>query len=247
MKRSLLLISLFMLFMPLYTEAETSGKMGRDEAFSFLRGAFEAQTSLGEELRTREEVDAILDPYFTDGYKKLFLDANLVEENGKYVTYGTDFGQYYIPYYGFSETTQVVTAKNKAYVFEYFPESSEGPVGYDSHYEGLLLEKSAEGWKVSKYLYDEIPESVIAQSEAPASEMESSGMSLSDLGGEDKAVEAASIHFQLGVNPIGGLFQYAAFIGEEEGGAGHTLVKLDENEDSIEGVSIKPAMPPIFY
>ncbi|WP_053366029.1 DUF3993 domain-containing protein [Bacillus sp. FJAT-27245] len=232
MKKSLFLICAFMLFLPLYTEAETGERMGRDEAFSLLRNAFEAQLSLGEELRSKEEVDAILAPYFTDSYKGLFLEANLVEENGKYVTYGTDFGQYYIPYYGFSDSTQVVVGKNEAYVFEFFPESTDGPVGYDSHYEGLLLVKTPEGWKVSKYLYDDIPDSVISQSELPAAAVDESGMETPAAPEREKAVEAASIHFQLGVNPIGGLFQYAAFIGEGQAGSLAADGKMDVRENA---------------
>ncbi|WP_409275406.1 DUF3993 domain-containing protein [Neobacillus sp. SCS-31] len=214
MKKSLLLVCTFMLFLPLYTQAEAGERMGRDEAFLLLKNAFEAQLSLGEQLRSKEEVDAILAPYFTDDYKELFLEANLVEEDGKYVTYGTDFGQYYIPYYGFSENTQVVVGKNEAYVFEFFPESTEGPVGYDSHYEGLLLVRSPDGWKVSRYLYDNIPDSVISQSELPVATKEINRAEPPAGQEQDNAVEAASIQFQLGVNPIGGLFQYAAFIGE---------------------------------
>ncbi|RDU38403.1 hypothetical protein DRW41_02230 [Neobacillus piezotolerans] len=238
MKKSLLLICAFILFlpiMPLYTEAETSGEMRRDEAFSILRKAFEAQLSLGEQLRTREEVDAILAPYFTDAYKELFLETNLVEEEGKYITYGTDFGQYYIPYYGFSDNTKFVAGKNKAYVFEFFPESNDGPVGYKSHYEGLLLVRSDEGWKVSKYLYDDIPDSVIAQSETQAAMNERGEEESSGAVEQDNDVQAAAIRFQLGMNPIGGLFQYAAFIGkgQDENGA------ADENNGENEALVVQ--------
>ncbi|WP_059169971.1 DUF3993 domain-containing protein [Bacillus sp. FJAT-27445] len=219
MKKALLLICAFMLFMPIYTEAEVEAEgsqMGRDEVFSLLKNAFEAQLSLGEQLRPMSEVEAILSPYFTDSYNKLFLDANLVEENGLYVTYGTDFGQYYIPYYEFSENTKVVVENNKAYVFEFFPENTDGPVGYESHYEGLLLKKSAGMWKVSQYLYNEIPDSIIKQAGEFKVNEEKLPIEKAVWEDEELEVEAASLQFQLGMNPIGGLFQYAAFLGASQ-------------------------------
>jgi hypothetical protein len=135
----------------------------REKVFQFLESAFQAQISLSEKDRTMEEIDALLDPFFTKQYQQQFLEVNLQEQNGKFFTYGTDFGQLYIPFFAFSENTKVVIEKKKIYVFEYFPKNQLGPVGYDAHYEGLLIDKMEEQWKVSQYLVNQVPERIIRQ------------------------------------------------------------------------------------
>jgi hypothetical protein len=146
--------------MPLTAKASGDLK-NRKEVFSFLKRGYEAQVSLSEELRSKEEIQQVLNPYFSENYQKQFWRANIVMENGKYITYGTDFAEYYIPYYQFSKRTKIVFMKNKIYVFEYFPQSSEGPVGYKSHYEGLLIKREKNGWKLDQYLFNNIPKNII--------------------------------------------------------------------------------------
>ncbi|CEG26643.1 DUF3993 domain-containing protein [Bacillus sp. B-jedd] len=236
MKKAIMLICAFIMFLPIHSKAETANS-GRDEIFAALRGGFDAQVSLSEEPRTKQEIKEILNPFFTDDYIGLFWEENVVEENGKYVTYGSDFAQYYIPFYNFSESTEVVQEGNKAYVFEFFPESTEGPVGYDSHYEGLLLTKEDGNWKVSRYLYNQIPESVLNKSakqvktkKAAALKNLSSGEE-SELSGE---AEAASLQFQMGMNPISSLFQYAAFLGSNDAGALENLLNSGSEQLALE-------------
>lgn len=159
-KTSILLLLLLLTLVPLSPQA-TAGLTTRSEVFAFLKDAYKAQFSLSEKGRTTSEVDAVLQPYFTERYKKLFLKANLAKENGKYLTYGSDFAPYYIPYYAFSEKTKVVILPARIYVFEYFPEKSEGPVGYKSHYEGLLLIKEGKQWKVDQSLNNNIPKEIL--------------------------------------------------------------------------------------
>ncbi|RHW31142.1 DUF3993 domain-containing protein [Neobacillus notoginsengisoli] len=212
MKKALVFICALILFMPVYSKAET-GRTDRDEILTSLKKGYEAQMSLSEQLRTKKEIDEVLSPYFTDDYKALFWDANVIEENGKYVTYGSDFAQFYIPYYEFSNSTEVVIDQDKAYVFEFFPANTEGPVGYEDHYEGLLLEKEKGTWKVSEYLYNQIPESILHKSAKMKSETISVNIppaAKTEISGE---AEAASIQFQIGMNPIATVFQYAAFLG----------------------------------
>lgn len=142
-----------------------SGLSNKEEVYKFLQEAFQSQVALSEEERSLEEINELLAPYFTETYKKQFLDENLVSENGKYFTYGTDAALFYIPFFTYSDATKVVTDGGKMYVFEYFPENYEGPVDYESHYEGLLLEKEAGKWKVAQFLYDEIPEEIMKKAE----------------------------------------------------------------------------------
>jgi hypothetical protein len=165
-KKLLLLLFISCLFIPISPQTPHANMELKDrgEVFGFLKEAFQAQAALSEKERTKEEIDGILSPYFSKDYQKEFLKENLKETNGKYLTYASDFAKYYIPFYRYSNNTRVVIKPDKIYVFEYFPESNEGPVGYKSHYEGILLENLSGVWKISKYLYDEVPKEVIKES-----------------------------------------------------------------------------------
>jgi hypothetical protein len=134
---------------------------GREDVFAFLGKAFDSQVSLSEKGRTMDEIEAVLSPYFTEEYKSQFIGENVVGQENDYQTYGTDFAPYYIPFYAFSEKTKVVEMENEIYVVEFFPGNTEGPVGYEDHYEGLKLVIEDGDWKVAQYLYDEVPQEVI--------------------------------------------------------------------------------------
>jgi hypothetical protein len=157
-----LLFGFFVLFVPANAYAQ-SDLHGREEVFEFLGKAFDSQVSLSEKGRTMEEIDSILDPYFTDAYKSGFIDENVVGQENDFQTYGTDIAPYYIPFYAFSDKTKVVESEDEIYVVEFFPSAEEGPVNYEDHYEGLKLIKEKDGWKVAEYLYDQVPEEVIKQ------------------------------------------------------------------------------------
>lgn len=157
------LVSLFLLLfliVPLSPQA-TTGLTTRNEVFNFLKEANRAQVSLSEKGRSKMEIKNILDPYFTDTYQMIFWKENIHRKNGRYLTYGTDFARYYVPYYQFSDRTKVVITLDEIYIFEFFPTRTDGPVGYKSHYEGLRLKKMHGNWKVEKFLYDQIPKRII--------------------------------------------------------------------------------------
>jgi Protein of unknown function (DUF3993) len=139
-----------------------------NSVFQFLQEAFQAQVSLGEQLQYMEDINKLMIPYFTDDYMSVFLEENLVAENGKYITYGTDFPIYYIPFFSYTEETKIIWSEDHIYAFEFFSETNEGPVSYDSHYEGVRLDRAAGDWKVAKYLYDDIPSEIIEQSKNEA-------------------------------------------------------------------------------
>jgi hypothetical protein len=160
MKKTLLLLFVVLLLIPLSPNAK--GKQNtKDEIFSMLQDAFLVQVSLSEKARTKEEIADLLNPYFSKGYQKLFWNENIFEEEGRFVTYGTDFAPFYIPFFHYSDETKVIVSPESIYVFEFFPSTSEGPVGYDDHYEGLLLKKVDGGWKVDEFLYNNIPNSIL--------------------------------------------------------------------------------------
>ncbi|MFE8703507.1 DUF3993 domain-containing protein [Cytobacillus sp. FJAT-54145] len=159
--RAILITFLGILFIfPSISQAQMNLEK-REDVLEFLEYAFEAQVSLNEHERTLEEINDILSPFFSEDYRGLFLEENLVEMDGKFITFGTDFALYYIPFFKFSDHTNVVFQENEIYVYEFFPANGEGPVTYKDHYEGLLLKKIDDEWKVQEYLYDNIPETII--------------------------------------------------------------------------------------
>jgi hypothetical protein len=160
MKKTLLLLLAVLLFIPLSPNAKEKLST-KDEVFDLLQNAFQVQVSLSEKTRTKEEINEILNGYFTKRYQQLFWNENIFEEEGKYVTYGSDFAQYYIPFFQYSDETKVVISTETIYVFEFFPAASDGPVGYDAHYEGVLLKKEDDNWKVDKFLYNDVPNSIL--------------------------------------------------------------------------------------
>jgi Protein of unknown function (DUF3993) len=90
MKKSLMLFLIFFLLMPSFSHAEKNLST-REEVFRFLNLAFNTQVALSEELRTKEEISTLLNPYFSHSYQKKFGNENIVEEEGRYLTYGSDF------------------------------------------------------------------------------------------------------------------------------------------------------------
>lgn len=149
---------------PSHTNAESLNN--NQEVYKFLQNAFHTQVSLSEEERSMKEVDELLDPYFSEGPKAEFLNENLVSENGKYFTLGSDAAAYYIPFFTYSDSTKVVKEGSKIYVYEYFPENNDGPVAYEGHYEGLLLVEQEGEFKVAKFLGENIPKKILKIAES---------------------------------------------------------------------------------
>ncbi|GLB60393.1 DUF3993 domain-containing protein [Cytobacillus sp. NCCP-133] len=142
-----------------------SGFSGNEEVYKFLQEAFQAQVSLSEKERSLEEVMGVLDPYFSETAKETFLNANLISENEKHIIYGSDAASFYIPFFSYSNDTKVVEDKDKIYVYEYFPGTQEGPVGYESHYEGILLEKEKGKMKIVQFLDENIPDLILEKAD----------------------------------------------------------------------------------
>ncbi|WP_102271624.1 DUF3993 domain-containing protein [Cytobacillus massiliigabonensis] len=170
--------------------------------FQFLQEAFRAQVSLGEKLQSMEEIHEALFPYFTEGSMDQFLDENLFTENGKYITYGTDFPIYYIPFFTYTSETKVVRSQDHIFIFEFFPEADEGPVSYESHYEGVRLDKVEGDWKVAEFLYDNIPSEIIEEAEGAATPIK---MELAQ-----KSMVKVSLQIGLVLNPIASFYKYGS-------------------------------------
>lgn len=155
-----LFLAFVLLLLPINTYASSNFNK-RTHVLEFLQEAYQSQIKLSEKERSYEETEKILAPYFTEDYIDLFLNENLFEIDGKYITLGSDFSLYYLPFFKLNEKTKIVPYQQKIYVYEYFPENEEGPVSYRSHYEGILLEFLDGAWKVSESIYGKIPEQVI--------------------------------------------------------------------------------------
>jgi hypothetical protein len=132
-------------------QASTVESLEKEEAFSLLKDGFNAQVSLSEYVRSYEEVKEILDPHFTDGFVKSFLEENLFEEEDGFIIYGSDFAPYYIPYFSYSENTKFVydEVSNTYYVYEKFEENNEGPVSHGEFYALITIQKINNVWNIS--------------------------------------------------------------------------------------------------
>jgi len=130
-------------------------QLNEEEAFRFLQNAFETQVALSEKPRSMEEVKESLGRYFTKEYTDDFIDMNVQEnmEGEGYLAYGTDFALYYIPFFTYDENTKVGydSDHDRWYVYEWFEESSEGPVSYNGHYEAVGLTFEDGRWAVDDY------------------------------------------------------------------------------------------------
>ena len=154
--------NLFLLFVMMilliFPSSHARAQLAEDEEMiQFIQAAFQVQVSLSEMERSMPEIIELLSPYFTESAREKFINENIVEENGRYFTLGTDFPLYYIPFFDYEDKTEVIRGKKQIYIVEFFPKSVEGPVQYDAHYEGILLEKENGLWKVAEFLDDLSP------------------------------------------------------------------------------------------
>ncbi|WP_010192708.1 DUF3993 domain-containing protein [Bacillus sp. m3-13] len=143
-----------------YASAEQSPR--DEEVYTFLKDAFQSQLSLGEKHRSLEEIDLVLDPYFTKEYQQSFLKEHLFEEEAGYITYGTDFPAYYIPFFSYDEETKVMeSSEDEIIIYEFFTSEEDMPSLYDDHYEYVKLQETPSGWKVNDYGFEyEMPDFV---------------------------------------------------------------------------------------
>ncbi|TCJ06163.1 DUF3993 domain-containing protein [Cytobacillus praedii] len=192
-------ILLFSFIFPSLSHADA--RFSEDKSvLQFLHDAFQAQVSLSEQFQSMEEIHNTLFPYFTEDFTREFLDENLVAENGKYITYGTDFPLYYIPFFSYTAETKVIRAQEHIYIYEFFPETDEGPVGYESHYEGIKLNKADGGWKVAEPLNHDVLTEIIKQTNGDTAPVKM------DL--VQKSMMKATLQLGLALNPIASFYKY---------------------------------------
>ncbi|MDR7076466.1 hypothetical protein J2Y03_001469 [Neobacillus niacini] len=98
MKKTLLLLLVVLLLIPLSPNAKVNLNT-KKEVFSLLQDAFQVQVSLSEKTRTKNEIIDLLDPYFSKSYQNLFWKENIFEEEGEFVTYGSDLHHIIFPFF----------------------------------------------------------------------------------------------------------------------------------------------------
>lgn len=148
------IISIITLLLIGSTAASAEGQDTDQEVFAFLQEAFQSQLSLGERHHTMKEIDDILNPYFSTEYQKNFLEEHLFNEKEGYITYGTDFPAYYIPFFSYTDETKIVREEGTITVYEFFQSEENMPSLYDDHYEYVKLKKNTSGWEVVEYGFE---------------------------------------------------------------------------------------------
>ncbi|WP_260284145.1 DUF3993 domain-containing protein [Peribacillus aracenensis] len=128
----------------------------REEVLSLVQDAMENQGSISEEVRTKEAIEAKLGKHFTGDFIKKFVEANVVEVDGGYMAFGSDFAPYYIPFFSYDKNTEIVYGKNGdvIYVQEKFQDTGDGPVSMKKHVESVTLKKENDVWKVMDVNYE---------------------------------------------------------------------------------------------
>jgi hypothetical protein len=146
-------MTIFALFFLGIASASADNPPTDQEIFSFIQEAFQAQLSLGEKHRSLPEIEEKLNPYFSKDYQENFLSEHLFQEEQGYITYGTDFPAYYIPFFSYDDETKIARDEltRKVTVYEFFKSEEDMPSLYDDHYEFIQLEETEEGWRVVEY------------------------------------------------------------------------------------------------
>lgn len=158
-------------------KASSDYKLSEQETFELLEKAFEAQVSLNDKYRTFKEVKATLSPYFGKEYISKFMNENVVFENEGYITYGTDFARFYVPFFSYSDLTKIVydDKEKKMYVYEFFSANKEQPVLYGDHYEMLTLKYEEKKWIITEWTHSKDKSSLIKTLESQPQQEDNQG------------------------------------------------------------------------
>ncbi|MFJ7829895.1 DUF3993 domain-containing protein [Peribacillus sp. NPDC046944] len=128
----------------------------REQVFSLMQEALNDQGSLSEEIRTEKDIKGKLNDHFTEEFIDKFYKANVVQVEGGYMAFGSDFAPYYIPFFSYDDHTEVIYGENLDYMYvqESFEASEGGPVTSGKHVETVTLKKENDVWKVADVSYE---------------------------------------------------------------------------------------------
>lgn len=152
--RMKVLLMIFIIFFALsqheYAKAEEPKGKSQSEILSHVQNAFDAQISLTEKPRSKEEMNDILEEFFVESFINVYFKENVESLNNQYIVYGTDLPKHTIPFFQYDGDTVIEIENRHAMVYEYFEANHDGPVSYEDHYEVVFLKKINNDWKVSK-------------------------------------------------------------------------------------------------
>ena len=153
MKKRLYLVPLLVsIIFTFGTYASANGtKMSEAFFIEQTRQAGEVQFKLAEDGNSYDEIHNILAPFFTPDFIDAFIKEIMFEENDLYYTIGTDFAPLYIPYFTYDDQTKVKITNDsmQVIVYQFFPKSTDGPVGYDDHNAAVIYELMNDEWRIS--------------------------------------------------------------------------------------------------
>ena len=154
MKKKLYLVPLLVSIIFTFGTYASANGTNRSEAFFIeqTRQAGEVQFKLAEDGNSYDEIHTILAPFFTPDFIDVFIKENMFEENDLYYTIGTDFAPLYIPYFTYDDQTKVKITNDsmQVIVYEFFPKSTDGPVGYEDHNAAVIYELMNDEWRISR-------------------------------------------------------------------------------------------------
>ncbi|XXM73343.1 DUF3993 domain-containing protein [Lysinibacillus sphaericus] len=137
---------------------QTQASMFTDkQAMAVVKEAFKTQVSLSEKPQPMEDIEKQLHASFTEELTNSFLEDNVVQAEGGYMTFGSDFAPHYIPFFSYDKYTNVHYVNGKWYIWEERSGEEEGPVSTASGVEAVVLMKEKGDWKVSS-ITNEIPD-----------------------------------------------------------------------------------------
>ncbi len=133
----------------------------KEQVLTLVEDAYHTQVSLSEEPQTKKQIHLNLSKYFTNDLTENFISENVYEVEGGFITFGSDFASYYIPFFQYDESTKVKYIDGKWYVWEeHFDE--EGPFSTMTGIEGVVVSEEEGTWKVSSITY-ELPDTIQPQ------------------------------------------------------------------------------------
>jgi hypothetical protein len=172
------------------TFIEPATALDKESLIERVQTAFDKQVSLSEKPRSMEEINAILETHFTDGFKDKFTLENVIETDEGFQTFGSDFASYYIPNFSYSDKTRAVKKGKTVYLVEYIT-YEEGPVYFEDGFQGVRLEEINGVLKINDIFY-RLPEELEGEVKKDEASPSEKAESVKTAEGESKVTPLSS-------------------------------------------------------
>ncbi|MCA1059360.1 DUF3993 domain-containing protein [Rossellomorea aquimaris] len=126
----------------------------KENALTVVENAFRTQVSLSEKPQSQEKIEGKLSKYLTADMTESFMSENVYKIDGGFITFGSDFASYYIPFFSYDESTNVKYINGHWYIWEERTNEEEGPIESVEGIEAVVLSEEEGTWKVSAITYD---------------------------------------------------------------------------------------------